>query len=339
MKQFQPCQSLEETLRSLGITEQHLDVGESVFPTYVGMQQRQIHEATEHLKGGRGDGKQDVEFDPKELAMGVAIEREHTNNTLTAKEIAKDHLSEIPDYYTRLKNMEAQADAPADEPKPEENNPEDVQEEAKESKEGWMLHATTPSIERMIALMKIRLHMSDVELVSDSEGVWKVKTGLSEFGLPFLPNWQVVQKKNRFRLEIRNSTPEEDEARKAAKAKWQAHEAEHKFGFKDGKPIEKKDAEQVQESVDNKPLHKKQHYNDMNVIVVLMPNDEYSKDKQTASDLVVRKEAIELCGMDAGDIYGVFPHDEDREAMKVAEGLLKEVEEARAERAQDADNE
>jgi len=48
-------------------------------------------------------------FDPKEIEMGIKVEMEHTKDKDEAIEIAKDHLSEIPDYYTRLKKMEAGA--------------------------------------------------------------------------------------------------------------------------------------------------------------------------------------------------------------------------------------
>lgn len=48
-------------------------------------------------------------FDPKEMEMGISIEMEHTDDRAVAEEIAKDHLSEFPDYYTRLKKMEAEA--------------------------------------------------------------------------------------------------------------------------------------------------------------------------------------------------------------------------------------
>jgi hypothetical protein len=47
--------------------------------------------------------------DPNELAMGIKIEMEHTDDPTIAKKIAVDHLSEIPDYYTRLKKMEDEA--------------------------------------------------------------------------------------------------------------------------------------------------------------------------------------------------------------------------------------
>lgn len=47
--------------------------------------------------------------DPDELAMGIKVEMEHTSNRAIAERIALDHLSEIKDYYTRLKKMEEEA--------------------------------------------------------------------------------------------------------------------------------------------------------------------------------------------------------------------------------------
>lgn len=52
--------------------------------------------------------EQDV--DAKQLAMGVKVEMEHTQDAKVAKQIALDHLAEIPDYYTRLKEMEDEAE-------------------------------------------------------------------------------------------------------------------------------------------------------------------------------------------------------------------------------------
>ena len=48
--------------------------------------------------------------DPEELEKGIRIESEHTENEDLAKEIALDHLAEIPDYYTRLEAMEKEAE-------------------------------------------------------------------------------------------------------------------------------------------------------------------------------------------------------------------------------------
>ena len=41
-----------------------------------------------------------------ELAKGTQVELEHTTNRGKAREIALDHLMELPDYYTRLDKME-----------------------------------------------------------------------------------------------------------------------------------------------------------------------------------------------------------------------------------------
>jgi hypothetical protein len=48
-------------------------------------------------------------YDPKEIKMGIEIEAEHVGEPMIAEKIAKDHLAEIPDYYTRLKKMESEA--------------------------------------------------------------------------------------------------------------------------------------------------------------------------------------------------------------------------------------
>jgi hypothetical protein len=49
-------------------------------------------------------------FDPKQIRAGMSVEKEHTDDPAKAQEIAKDHLSEFPDYYTRLLEMEGKAD-------------------------------------------------------------------------------------------------------------------------------------------------------------------------------------------------------------------------------------
>lgn len=45
----------------------------------------------------------------KQLAIGVKVELEHTSDKAVATEIALDHLSELPDYYTKLKKVEQSA--------------------------------------------------------------------------------------------------------------------------------------------------------------------------------------------------------------------------------------
>lgn len=63
----------------------------------------------EKLVGGKADGKKQSDFDPKQLKLGKKVEREHSKDPDVRCEIAKDHLEEIPDYYTRLDKMESKA--------------------------------------------------------------------------------------------------------------------------------------------------------------------------------------------------------------------------------------
>ena len=51
----------------------------------------------------------EVSFIQKQLDMGEPIEHEHTKDHELARDIALQHLDEIPDYYTRLKKMETSA--------------------------------------------------------------------------------------------------------------------------------------------------------------------------------------------------------------------------------------
>jgi hypothetical protein len=54
-------------------------------------------------------GFEEKDADPKELKMGIEVEKEHTPDADVAKRIALDHLAELKDYYTRLKKMEKSA--------------------------------------------------------------------------------------------------------------------------------------------------------------------------------------------------------------------------------------
>jgi hypothetical protein len=53
--------------------------------------------------------RMDISDIQKQLEMGIKIEHEHVTDKDTATDIALQHLDEIPDYYTRLKKMEASA--------------------------------------------------------------------------------------------------------------------------------------------------------------------------------------------------------------------------------------
>ena len=57
---------------------------------------------TEILKGGEGEGKKASDFNKTQVDMGIMVELEHTNDPEIALEIAIDHLTEDPEYYTKL---------------------------------------------------------------------------------------------------------------------------------------------------------------------------------------------------------------------------------------------
>ena len=46
------------------------------------------------------DTRPDTDYDPEQLAMGIKVEMEHTDDPEVAKKIAKDQLDEDPKYYS-----------------------------------------------------------------------------------------------------------------------------------------------------------------------------------------------------------------------------------------------
>jgi hypothetical protein len=54
--------------------------------------------------------KKVFKFDPKQVQMGMQVEREHDDvtggNKRLIRKIVNAHLRELPDYYTRLAKME-----------------------------------------------------------------------------------------------------------------------------------------------------------------------------------------------------------------------------------------
>lgn len=60
--------------------------------------------------GGKADEKQLKDYPKDQIEMGQKVEMEHTDDPALAREISMDHLEEFPDYYTRLKKMEHQAE-------------------------------------------------------------------------------------------------------------------------------------------------------------------------------------------------------------------------------------
>jgi len=57
------------------------------------------------IPGGRADNKVPSDFNSRSLEDGKQIEFEHTNDPDTAKEIAMDHLEELPKYYDKKKGL------------------------------------------------------------------------------------------------------------------------------------------------------------------------------------------------------------------------------------------
>jgi hypothetical protein len=63
----------------------------------------------DEIEGGLADDNLPSDFDPEQIVKGIKVEMEHTSDPHQALEIAMDHLKEIPDYYDRLADMEAEA--------------------------------------------------------------------------------------------------------------------------------------------------------------------------------------------------------------------------------------
>lgn len=62
--------------------------------------------AQDKMSGGLGDTASTQDFSDEQIAKGLQVEREHTNNPDVALEIVIDHLTENPEYYTWLEEME-----------------------------------------------------------------------------------------------------------------------------------------------------------------------------------------------------------------------------------------
>ena len=92
-------------------TENELEV--QISEPEVNQIEKEKEETGDELSGGLGDNKSAKEFDTGQIIRGLAVELEHTDDPLIAMEIAIDHLTEIPDYYTKLDKMESgQCDEP-----------------------------------------------------------------------------------------------------------------------------------------------------------------------------------------------------------------------------------
>lgn len=63
------------------------------------------------LKGGKGDRLRYSDVNPRQLQMGLDVEKEHSKDPAIAMDAVKDHMAEFPNYYTALKKMEKKLEA------------------------------------------------------------------------------------------------------------------------------------------------------------------------------------------------------------------------------------
>jgi len=64
----------------------------------------------DRLPGGLADKGAPKNVDPKQVAKGLKVEQEHTDDPAIAREIVYDHLTEDSKYYDKLEKMEAEAE-------------------------------------------------------------------------------------------------------------------------------------------------------------------------------------------------------------------------------------
>ena len=130
--------------------------------------------------------RMDVSDIQRQLDMGVPIEHEHTRNKTLATDIALQHLDEFPDYYTRLKKMEASA-------KKEHKKFKDVKEDAVTDLQRGITELPDASYGSIDNLMKRisgmknvstkKLHNDFVDKHNQTPDTWAKKNMKEEKGL------------------------------------------------------------------------------------------------------------------------------------------------------------
>ncbi len=127
--------------------------------------------------------RMNVSFIQNQLDMGEPIEHEHTKDHTLARDIALQHLDEIPDYYTRLRKMEASA-------KKEHKKFKDVTESAISNLESSLKKLSKPSYDSIDGLMRNimkkhdmsakELHNSFVKKHNKTPDAWIKKSHVRE---------------------------------------------------------------------------------------------------------------------------------------------------------------
>lgn len=87
---------LIETFRKLGITTGKHEEKKSDFKSE---QEKDLEDALKDQ--GESQNQPDDKYDLGQLTNGTFVETEHTDDLKAAKEIAKDHLEEDPQYYSK----------------------------------------------------------------------------------------------------------------------------------------------------------------------------------------------------------------------------------------------
>ena len=82
-------------------------------------------------------GVTEADVDPKELADGIKVEAEHTDDPAVAKLIALDHLAEYKHYYTGLKKMEKELKDSGDSMDNPIKSIKTISKEEYQKKNGW----------------------------------------------------------------------------------------------------------------------------------------------------------------------------------------------------------
>lgn len=104
-----------------------------------------------------------------QLAKGVKVELEHTNDKKLAEEIALDHLTEFPYYYNMLEYMEGAAEGALDDGLPDELCPyayRMAKEFIESTKDDWN-YITPEEYEKMPAREKASLFLLDIRKPED----------------------------------------------------------------------------------------------------------------------------------------------------------------------------
>lgn len=94
--------TLKTELKNLHKMEKRVEIKHSGKYPEVQWADRDSHERRQD------EADEQTQFD-RQLQKGIAVEMEHTSDRKVAEKIARDHLAEIPDYYTRLNKLENQA--------------------------------------------------------------------------------------------------------------------------------------------------------------------------------------------------------------------------------------